>query len=195
MANKLYDDSGTQYDDTDTSYDGNSIISRIFTDGIGLVDSYSRSLNKMLADAIRGIEYITKSSFKSFIDLITESEIFIKVGQFSRTFIDSITSLEIYSKLVNFVRTFTDSITNTDSIIKNTNKKVIDSITSIEVFTRFGQFYRNVIDSIKGSEKLHRFLNGVEQIWNSITKPSASVYTQDSKPSDVWTDDDKPNHL
>jgi len=137
MAIKLYNDSGTQYDATDTSYDGGSIINKILTETIGLVELFGKSLSRTLLDLVAG----------------------------------------------------------TENINKKLERTLIDSLSLNEIMTKIAQFFRTVTDSILGSEKINKFLNGVEQIWNNITKTSSSIYTQDTKLSTSWTDDDKPNHL
>lgn len=182
-----YNESGKTYNQSNYSYVG---------DLIG-------SLTKVLTETITLSEVILKSTVKTIANSITLTEAISSIkGQF-RTLTDAITLTETIAKSI--IKLIVNSITLTEARINETVKTIINSITLTEAFSKIGTFLRTLTDSIILSERIQRYLNGVLQIWESITRITGTVYTSIARTasstytsitrtaSSIWTKRDRPN--
>ena len=138
-------------------------FSRLFTDGIGIADSWSRKLDKLL----------------SFSDEVTLSEV-VKKG-LNRILADIISTIDNIHFTQHFLRTFTDTISAIDNIGKKTVTAFSDGIglvdskvlTPIKVFVESISLSENIVKSVKIvlSSTIHirdsivRRLNGMLISW------------------------------
>jgi len=138
-------------------------FSRLFIDGIGIADSWSRKLDKLL----------------SFSDEVTLSEV-VKKG-LNRILADIISTIDNIHFTQHFLRTFTDTISAIDNIGKKTVTAFSDGIglvdskilTPIKVFVESISLSENIVKSVKIvlSSTIHirdsivRRLNGMLISW------------------------------
>jgi hypothetical protein len=114
-------------------------FSRLFIDGVGIADSWSRKLDKLL----------------SFSDEVTLSEV-VKKG-LNRILADIISTIDNIHFTQHFLKTFTDTISAIDNIGKKTITAFSDGIglvdskilTPIKVFVESISLSENIIKSVK----------------------------------------------
>lgn len=169
-------------------------FSRLFTDGIGMADSWSRKLDKLL----------------SFSDGVTLSEV-VKKG-LNRILADIISTIDNIHFTQHFLRTFTDTISAIDNIGKKTITAFSDGIglvdskvlTPIKVFVESISLSENIVKSVKIvlSSTIHirdsivRRLNGMLISWEKTamdiadwTKRARQVIgtTKTARSEEEWT--------
>lgn len=159
-------------------------FSRLFTDGIGMADSWSRKLDKLL----------------SFSDGITLSEV-VKKG-LNRILTDIISAIDNIHFTQHFLRTFTDTISAIDNIGKKTITAFSDAIglvdskilTPIKVFVESISLSENIVKSVKIvlSSTIHirdsivRRLNGMLISWEKTAMDIAD-WTKTNKKEDTFS--------
>lgn len=185
---KTFDDSTVQFDQVDISFDGYNLWNKLLSEGLSFSDFTSKNISKTFQDVIDILDSSAKNfirSFSEFIgisDNINKSTIMIKQ--------DALLIADFIKK--SSAKVLSSSISLADSILKGFNKFISETLSLTDIFSRTVSFLRTFVEEVILSDSLRRYLNGIEQIWNNITRVVSTIYTKKTKPSTDWTKRDKP---
>lgn len=160
-------------------------INRILLDDSEVVEDFSIAIYKLVEfiETVANVDNIARFTMKAISDIVLNVEQLFVSSIVFRTFDETVGNSELFSKVKNAVKNLSDSTGISDSISKFISKGYNETVIVVD----------------KG---LKKFLNGIELVWEKVSRifgswdkqarPTEGEWSKREKISGEWTKNTKP---
>lgn len=147
------------------------------------------AFSSVLADSVTATDSLLRSIARTLSETATATDLITSIKLISAIFSEAVTATDGIVRDIS--RTLSDAITSTDSIVRDIARSLAEAVTGSDIFSSSRALFVTLTENVTASDTLRRLLNGVSTFWDNITKSAASVFSNTSKSTSSWINQDR----